>query len=139
MKLQAHSYDSYSRLTNSAVSLGLPGFDCMGETALHYFASRGDAASVQRILPKCNDAAYIMKTSKFRLTKGLDALHTALIFQELNIADAILERLEQIWREQEPKNGVELLTNLLRVRDPVTRTTTTMLMCRLRMLIFNAI
>jgi hypothetical protein len=101
----------------------------MGETALHVFASMGDTAAVRRILPGC-DYTYILKKSEFRLTKGLDALHTALIFQQFDIADAILERLQEIWKEQLPSGGLELLKDLLTVRDPVARTTTTMLMCR---------
>jgi hypothetical protein len=100
----------------------------MGETALHVFASTGDTAAVRRILPGCFNYEYILKKSEFRLTKGLDALHTALIFQQFEIADAILERLREIWQEQPP--GLEKLKDLLTVRDPVARTTTTMLMCR---------
>jgi hypothetical protein len=100
----------------------------MGETALHVFASRGDTAAVRRILPGC-DYTYILMKSEFRLTKGLDALHTALIFQQFDIADAILERLQEIWVPPPPE-GLELLKNLLTVRDPVAKTTTTMLMCR---------
>ena len=104
----------------------------MGETALHLMACRGDLAAVRALLPKC-DAKFIMSKSEFRLTEGFDALHTALVFQQLDIADAILERLEQIWGAQPltpPADGLQLLKELLTVRDPVTRTTTVMLMCR---------
>ena len=101
----------------------------MGETALHVFASTGDTAAVRRILPGC-DYTYILRKSEFRLTQGLDALHTALIFQQLDIADAILERLQEIWQAQPPPGGLELMKDLLAVRDPVARTTTVMLMCR---------
>lgn len=102
----------------------------MGETALHLFASTGDTAAVRRILSVCSDYNYIMMQSEFRLTKGLDALHTALIFQQFDIAEAILERLQEIFQEQQPLNGLILLKDLLIVRDPFARTTTTMLMCR---------
>ena len=101
----------------------------MGETALHVFASTGDTAAVRRILPGC-DYTYILRKSEFRLTQGLDALHTALIFQQFDIADAILERLQEIWQAQPPPGGLELMKDLLAVRDPVARTTTIMLMCR---------
>jgi hypothetical protein len=119
----------HSHLTLSAVALGLSGFNCMGETALHLMACRGDLAAVRALLPKC-DAKFIMSKSEFRLTEGFDALHTALVFQQLDIADAILERLEQIWGAQPPADGLQLLKELLTVHDPVTRTTTVMLMCR---------
>jgi hypothetical protein len=76
----------------------------MGETALHVFASMGDTAAVRRILPGC-DYTYILKKSEFRLTKGLDALHTALIFQQFDIADAILERLQEIWNRLQKKRS----------------------------------
>ncbi len=66
------------------------------------------------------------------MAKGLDALHTALIFQQLDIADAILERLGELWRDSQCT--VMDLKNLLTVRDSYTRTTTIMLMCRLLML-----
>lgn len=66
------------------------------------------------------------------MTEGLDALHTALIFQQLDIADAILERLRELWGELQPT--VRDLKKLLTVRDSETRTTTIMLICRLRML-----
>ena len=116
--------------TISAVAQGLPGFQFNGETALHYFASRGDVSAVQHILSEFGDREIIEQVSKFRLTQGIDALHTALVFQHLVIADAILERLEQIWTEHKPKNGLQDLKTLLQRKDPVTRTTTMMLMCR---------
>ena len=119
----------HSHLTLSAVALGLSGFNCMGETALHLMTCRGDLAAVRALLPKCN-TAFIMSKSEFRLTEGFDALHTALVFQQLDIADAILERLEQIWGAHAPADGLQRLKELLTVRDPVTRTTTTMLLCR---------
>jgi ankyrin repeat protein len=122
--------DSYLIFAISMVLRGLPGFDCNGETALHMFASQGDLSAIRSILPKCN-ASFIMKKSQFHLTFNFDALHTALVFQHLDIALAILERLKQIWEAQEPANGLQNLKELLTVFDPVTRVTTTMLMCRL--------
>ncbi len=70
----------------------------------------------------------------FELTEGLDALHTALIFQQLDIADSILERLGELWSEQHSTYSVRNLKELLTVRDPVTKTTTIMLICRLVLL-----
>lgn len=66
---------------------------------MHFFTCRGDLAAVQRILPRCLDESYILKKSEVELTKGLDALHTALIFQQLDIADAIMERLGELWSD----------------------------------------
>lgn len=118
-------------MTISAVAQGLPGFEFNGETALHYFASRGDFSAVQHILSQCNEASFIIdQASKFRLTLGMDAFHTALVFQHLTIADAILERLEQIWMERKPKNGLHDLKKLLQRKDPVAKTTSLMLLCR---------
>jgi ankyrin repeat protein len=92
-------------------------------------ACRGDLAGVRRLLPKCKEA-YIMSKSMFRPTLGFDALHTALVFQQLDIADAILERVKQLWEEQAPSDGVQRLMKLLTVKDAVSKTTTIMLMCR---------
>jgi hypothetical protein len=60
---------------------------------------------------------------------GLDALHTALIFQNEDIADAIMQRLADIW-ETPPRDGVRLLRKLLTTREPASKVTTIMLICR---------
>ncbi len=120
-----------SHYLRSAVSRGLPNFACMGETALHMFACQGKIDEIQRILPKC-DADFILTESQFVLTEGMDALHSALVFQHANVAEAILLRLGEIF--QDPKyvgqNGLNYLLKLLSVRDPCTGTTSVMLMCR---------
>jgi hypothetical protein len=103
----------------------------MGETALHCIASHGDVDMMQRILPKCDDT-FIMQKSEFRLTQGLDALHTAMIFQHEQIATMILGRLGHLWQGSQygGGKGLELLKELLSVEDPCTGVTTIMLMCR---------
>ena len=115
----------------SAVSRGLPNFDCLGETALHLFACQGKIDEIRRVLPFC-DLVFIQQTSEFKLSEGIDALHSALIFQHANVAEAILLRLADIF--QDPKyvgqNGLNYLLKLLSVRDPCTGTTSVMLMCR---------
>jgi hypothetical protein len=115
----------------SAVSRGLPNFACMGETALHMFACQGKINEIQRVLPKC-DANFILMQSQFELTNGMDALHSALVFQHENVAEAILLRLVEIF--QDPKyvgqNGLNCIRKLLSVKDPCTGTTSVMLMCR---------
>ena len=60
---------------------------------------------------------------------GLDALHTALIFQNEDVADAIMQRLASIW-ETPPTDGIRLLRKLLATREPASKVTTIMLICR---------
>jgi hypothetical protein len=110
----------------------MPEANCMGETALHYYSCRGEIAAVRKLLPMC-DADYIMQRSKFRQTLGVDALHTALIFQNEDVADAIFQRLSDIWIAL-PFDGikldVKLLRRLLTTREPASKVTTIMLICR---------
>ena len=115
----------------SAVSRGLPNFACMGETALHMFACQGKINEIQLILPKC-DADFILMESEFVLTRGIDALHSALVFQHENVAGAVLLRLAEIFKDPKyvGQNGLICLRKLLSVRDPCTGTTSVMLMCR---------
>jgi hypothetical protein len=103
----------------------------MGETALHFFACQGKIDEIRRILPSC-DLGFLQQTSEFKLTKGMDALHSALVFQHANIAEAILTRIAEIFQDSKylGKEGLTSLNKLLGVKDPCTGTTSVMLMCR---------
>ena len=111
----------------------------MGETALHMFACQGKIDEIQRVLPFC-DLGFILEQSQFKLTEGMDALHSALVFQHANVAEAVLLRLAEIF--QDPKyvgqNGLKYLSKLLSVRDPCTGTTSVMLMCRFDPIVVGA-
>jgi len=115
----------------SAVSRGLPNFACLGETALHLFACQGKIDEIRRVLPFC-DLVFIQQASEFKLSEGIDALHSALIFQHADIAEAILTRIAEIFKDSKylGKDGLRSLNNLLGAKDPCTGTTSVMLMCR---------
>ncbi len=103
----------------------------MGETTLHLFACQGKIEEIRNVLPFC-DLGSIQQKSEFKLTKGIDALHSALIFQHENIAEAILTRIAEIFKDSKyfGKEGLRCLNELLGVKDPCTGTTSVMLMCR---------